>query len=47
MRRTAFPLRGNSQEVDMLGPEAAVRAMGQRRRMQSAPVGLWFLTQMG
>ena len=45
--RTAFPLRGNSQEVDMLGPEAAVRATGQRWRMRSAPGGLWFLTQMG
>lgn len=35
--RTAFPLRGNSQEVDMLGPEAAVRAMGQRPSMRPAP----------
>ena len=45
--RNAFLLRGNSQEVDMLGPEPALRATGQCLRMQPAPGGLWFLTQMG
>lgn len=45
--RKAFPLRGNSQEVDMLGPEAPLRATGQCPKMRPAPGRLWFPTQMG
>ena len=45
--RKAFPLRGNSQEVDMLGPEAPLRATGQCPKMRPTPGRLWFPTQMG